>query len=735
MWNSRSFAAILRLAVLALFAASTVEAQCFASGAWISHWSWAPVVVLAAATGVLAWRAGNRRYFRWAKDFQAVLTGTRAQLDRERHSEKDRNRILELVLSNEPVGTVLDAILRAVRARCPDVSCAIVGECGEECQVMAALDVPREWLTALRTPHALPLEIWRTPLTDQHPSKDAAWNVFAKESGRLPPATICSRPIRTAEGQPGAVLLFYPERTGAGESDLRAAEMAERLAGQAIAQNRLRENLHFQAQHDSLTGLSSRADFRIRLDRSVREAELFKKSLAVLFIDLDQFRKINETFSHRVGDLLLREMANRIGKSLQPADVVARIGADEFAIVANGAESGEASEIAGHVLDAIQQPLCLEGYEIDVGAHIGIAVFPDDGGDAEKLLRAAEAAMYCAKDLGRSGVEKFSTRNEALDRVRMGEMLRVALREGYFVVHYQPKIGIDGKLAGFEALVRMNHPAHGTIPPLSFISVAESNGLIVPLGAWVLDEACHQIAAWESRGISPVSVAVNVSPVQICRSDFAKSVEDCLARHGVSASSLELELTESILIKATGEAQQQLRALRTLGVKLSIDDFGSGYSSLSYLHRLPVDSIKLDRSFVQSIDTDQLACRLVQAMIGVAQWLGLNVVAEGVETESQRDALAAAGCTLMQGFLFARPLPAAELEEFLRTCEKAGAPETAPRPGPDPGSLVRNLPSRQNAALLQNDLLQLASALHHGTAPKLGSAMDRSVPVPIVLAG
>jgi EAL domain-containing protein (putative c-di-GMP-specific phosphodiesterase class I) len=281
----------------------------------------------------------------------------------------------------------------------------------------------------------------------------------------------------------------------------------------------------------------------------------------------------------------------------------------------------------------------------------------------------------------------------------------------------------------------MNHPAHGTIPPLSFISVAESNGLIVPLGAWVLDEACHQIAVWESRGLNPVSVAVNVSPVQICRSDFARSVEDCLARHGVSASSLELELTESILIKATGEAQQQLRALRALGVKLSIDDFGSGYSSLSYLHRLPVDSIKLDRSFVQSVDTDQLACRLVQAMIGVAQWLGLNVVAEGVETESQRDALAAAGCNLMQGFLFARPRPAAELEEFLRTCEKAGAPETAPCSGPDPGTLLRNLPTLPNVPLLQNDLLQLASTLRHGAAPKLGPAMDRSVPVPVVLAG
>jgi EAL domain-containing protein (putative c-di-GMP-specific phosphodiesterase class I) len=219
--------------------------------------------------------------------------------------------------------------------------------------------------------------------------------------------------------------------------------------------------------------------------------------------------------------------------------------------------------------------------------------------------------------------------------------------------------------------VRMNHPVHGLIPPMSFIPVAESSGLIVPLGAWVLNEACRQMAEWQSRSLTPVSVAVNVSPVQICRPDFARSVMDCLAHHGVAASSLELELTESLLINAAGVAQEQLRALRAFGVRLSIDDFGTGYSSLSYLHRLTVDSIKLDKSFVQSVDTDQIANRLVKAMIGVAHGLGLNVVAEGVETEAQREALLVAGCSLMQGFLFARPRPAGDLEEFLSAGDRA----------------------------------------------------------------
>jgi EAL domain-containing protein (putative c-di-GMP-specific phosphodiesterase class I) len=225
---------------------------------------------------------------------------------------------------------------------------------------------------------------------------------------------------------------------------------------------------------------------------------------------------------------------------------------------------------------------------------------------------------------------------------------------------------VDGTLAGLEALVRMKHSEYGPIPPASFISVAEANGLIVPLGAWVLEEACRQSADWKARGLGRIPIAVNVSPVQISRTGFAAMVEECLARHGVPPASIELELTESLLLGGAHEPKEQMRALRSLGVRFSIDDFGTGYSSLSYLHRLQVDAIKLDKSFVQSIDTDELAYRLVKAMIGVAQGLGLTVVAEGVETQEQRASLIAAGCPYMQGYLFAHPLPADEIETLLR---------------------------------------------------------------------
>ncbi len=288
------------------------------------------------------------------------------------------------------------------------------------------------------------------------------------------------------------------------------------------------------------------------------------------------------------------------------------------------------------------------------------------------------------------------TRNETLDRARMEEELRIGLRLGYFVVYYQAKVAADRRVVGFEALVRMNHPEHGLIPPGSFIPIAEESGLIVPLGAWVLEDVCRQVAEWRSRGLGQVPVAVNVSPIQICHADFAKSVEDCLSRYAIPAANLELELTEGVLIGAAGVAQDQLRRLRELGVQLSIDDFGTGYSSLSYLHRLQIDSIKLDRSFVQSIDSDDLARRLVQAMIAVAHALRLGVVAEGVETEAQRTTLIAAGCPLMQGFLFARPQPPGELEDLLRLNAWDAAPPAA---DPTSGDLLRLTASLQAAEI------------------------------------
>jgi diguanylate cyclase (GGDEF)-like protein len=659
----------------------------------MSHRSWI-VFVAAVATSVAAaaWRIRERTHRRRENTLELAVVERTQALDRERRRERERNQILEMLVSNQPLEAVFDAVARLVRAQCPDCLCAILMRRGDGYRIAAAPELPGEWLAALQVPHAVPFEVWSTRLEAQQPALNPAWKILMsglKERGlkeRIP-VVIHSWPIADDRAPLGALLLFYNEPSGPGELDARVAEEAGRVLRLALEHSRLYDDLNFHAHHDNLTGLPNRMLFEERLDRSLCEADLLAQKLAVLFIDLDCFKQVNDTLSHRVGDLLLCEIASRMKRNLRPGDTAARIGGDEFTIVLNNiANAAEAAEIAARVLESIRQPVIIEGHQIGATASAGIAIFPDDGKDSEQLQRAADAAMYHAKNLGSDRAEAFATRNDTLDRVRLDEELRLALSEGYFVVYYQPKVGTDRRLVGFEALIRMNHPKHGLIPPASFIPVAEASGMIVPIGKWVLEEVCRQVSEWESRGLGQVRVAVNVSPVQICRPDFAASVEDCLTRYGIAAGNLELELTEGLLINAAGVAQEQLRDLRELGVQLSIDDFGTGYSSLSYLHRLQIDSIKLDRSFVQSIDTDKLACRLVQAMIGVAQGLGLTVVAEGVETEGQRDALIAAGCPFMQGFLFARPQPPAELEELLRFSAAEASRRTA---DPDPGDLLR----------------------------------------------
>lgn len=628
------------------------------------------IVLVTAGVGV--WRLREYHYRRRESALETAVAERTQALDCERLREREWNRILQMLVSNQPLRTVLDAVVKLIRSQRPDCLCAIVLGHSDACQIAAAPDLPRDWLLALRSSHTMPSDVWRTRLRTEHPARDPAWKTFVESLTGEEPAAIHSWPIGNPEEVLGALLLFYREPAGAGESDACVGEWGGHLARLALEHNRLYEELHFQAQHDPLTGLANRILYEQRVGQSLREAETSDERLAIMLIDLDRFKEINDACTHRVGDLVLAETARRMKAILRPVDTVARTGGDEFTIVVRDVkDAAEAAEIARRILDGIREPVWIDGREVGVSASAGIAIFPDDGRDAEQLERAADAAMYQAKDLGRNRAQTFATRNETLDRARMEEELRAGLRHGYFVVHYQPKVRADRKVVGFEALVRMNHPVHGLIPPGDFIPVAEANGLIVPLGLWVLEDVCRQVAAWESLGLGQVPVAVNVSPLQICRPDFAKLVGECLERYGIQAANLELELTEGMVISAAGVAQEQLAALRELGVQLSIDDFGTGYASLSYLHRLRFDSIKLDRSFVQSIDTDELARRLVQAMIGVAQGLGLNVVAEGVETEGQRAALIGAGCPLMQGFLFARPKPPAELEELLRWSARA----------------------------------------------------------------
>jgi diguanylate cyclase (GGDEF)-like protein len=624
------------------------------------------LVILAAGllVTILTVIVRDRAHLRRQRDLQFAVRERTEELECRRLREFARNRVLEMIVSNQSLGTVLEGVAELVRAEVPGAHAIILLKRPDTWHVGAAPKFPRAWLDAMAKPHAVPFEVWKSACVFPSPSTHPAWRVFTTALGGRGPVCIRSFPVGGLDIPLGAILVF--EMAGS-ETEAGVLESAARLAQVAVEHRKFYDDLQFQAHHDPLTGLPNRSLFDERLHRALLEARGTDRRMAVLFVDLDRFKQINDTLSHRVGDILRAEIADRMRRVVRPGDTVARIGGDEFNVLVSSVTSDEeAEETAARILSAVREPVVIDGHTLHVSASLGIALFPDDGVEPEELKREADAAMYCAKGMGRNRMQTFSSRNYSLDRARMDQEMRAALREDRFKVHYQPKVGSDGMFGGFEALLRFDHPIEGPISPAVFIPIAEESGLIIALGEWVQNAVCGQIAEWHRQGFGYVSVAVNVSPVQICRPDFAKSVQECLGRHGVPPWRLEFELTESLLIEGGDESPKQIQQLRSLGIRFSIDDFGTGYSSLSYLHRLPVDAIKLDRSFVQSVDTDEAARRLVQAMIGVAQGLGLDVVAEGVETEAQRIALVAAGCPIMQGFLFAHPRPAPDLSDFLR---------------------------------------------------------------------
>jgi diguanylate cyclase len=434
--------------------------------------------------------------------------------------------------------------------------------------------------------------------------------------------------------------------------------------------------LAHQARYDSLTGLPNRALFQDRLERAVAGATRQNADLAVLFMDLDGFKIINDTLGHHTGDLALIEVARRLEQHLRQSDTVAHMGGDEFAVILSDLSDPEDTmRVARKLLRAFGQPVCVSGHEMTVTASIGVSLFPRDGQNAESLARHAGVALYQAKQDGKNDVRFFSPEMNAaaLDRVLLEAKLHGALERGELSLHYQPQCeAATGRVLSFEALLRWTHPELGSVPPDRFIPVAEDCGLIVPIGAWVLEEAARQVAAWRKDGFDDLRVAVNVSPVQFVRDDFTVHIEEMLERYGLEGRHLEIELTERLIVRDLKRASKRLSALRALGVTVSIDDFGAGYSSLSYLTHLPVDVLKVDRSFINALSTDSDASRIIQAIVSLAHAFGLSVVAEGVETDAQLQVLNALGCERTQGYLLGRPMPALEAARWLEPPELIG---------------------------------------------------------------
>ncbi len=432
-------------------------------------------------------------------------------------------------------------------------------------------------------------------------------------------------------------------------------DISERKAAEA--------RIDYLAHHDALTGLFNRYSLENRLAQSLLAARRENQQLAVIFIDLDRFKVINDTLGHHVGDLLLIEVANRLSACVRESDIVARLGGDEFVVTLTSlANDMDAALVAKKIVAALGDTYEIDGKQLHTTPSVGISLFPANGEDVDTLMKNADTAMYHAKEKGRNNFQFFSPAMTAAatERLELERDLRSALANSEFELHYQPQVCATQNLVrGVEALIRWRHPERGLIPPLKFIPIAEETGVIEAIGTWVLNEACRQMAAWRQAGFDLQHVAVNLSAHQLRSPDLVSQVQAAIAHFGLSPGELELEITESVAMEDPERAIGQLRALRDSGVELAIDDFGTGYSSLAYLKMLPIHTLKLDRAFVRDIETDENDAAISAATLALAHNLGLKVVAEGVETQAQCDFLAEHRCDYLQGFLFGKPEPAA----------------------------------------------------------------------------
>jgi diguanylate cyclase (GGDEF)-like protein len=446
-----------------------------------------------------------------------------------------------------------------------------------------------------------------------------------------------------------------------------------RLAHEARAMTR---QMTHSAEHDALTDLPNRLLLNDRIGQAVALAQRREKQVGVLYLDLDSFKHMNDSLGHPIGDKLLQSLARRLLGCVRTTDTVSRLGGDEFVILLSEIERPEdAAIISRKLLQAVSKAFPIDKHDLHITASIGVSTYPDDGFDAETLIKNADTAMFQAKENGREGYQFFrpAMNVRAVERQLIEEHLRRALERQEFALHYQPKIILKtGAISGVEALLRWTHPTRGYVPPGQFIPVAEDCGLILPIGAWVLKEACAQARAWADAGLPALTMAVNVSPVQFKSNGFLNNLAAILIETGLDPRSLELEVTEGALMKNPELAADTLSTLRGMGVQVAIDDFGTGYSSLSYLRRFPLDALKIDQSFIRQITTIPDETVIVSAIISMGQSLNLRIIAEGVETEDQLDFLKAHKCDEAQGFYFSRPVPPQQIASFLESREPIG---------------------------------------------------------------
>jgi len=522
------------------------------------------------------------------------------------------------------------------------------------------------------------------PGIDEHGEASALWTtvnqrglwhgelLVRRRNGSEYPAWVMVSAVRQS---PSATLRRHGDAGAPGPSALAMGHEISHYIFTSIDisdRKKSEQRIQFLAQHDVLTELPNRSLCIERLRMALQQAQRSGHQVAVLFIDLDRFKDINDTLGHHFGDGLLRSVASRLQEAVRAGDTVSRLGGDEFVVVLGAvANAGEVSHIVNErLIPRIRTPHVVNGAELHVSCSVGIAIHPQDGEDIDTLMRNADTAMYQAKAAGRDSAQFYAAdmTERAQFRHQLDSDLRRALEQAQFCLHWQPRINaINGSIAGAEGLLRWLHPERGMVAPGEFIALAEETGLIVPIGAWVIDEACCQIARWRLEGLHLGNVSINLSARQLRDDNLIDVVRDAMQRHAVPPGMLELELTESMVMEDAEGNLRQMHALRALGVSLSIDDFGTGYSSLAYLNRFPIDKLKIDRSFVHDMLVDRTDRAITMAVIGLGHTLGLKVVAEGVEHAGEAAILRDAGCDELQGYLFGRPMPAQLLFDWAST--------------------------------------------------------------------
>jgi diguanylate cyclase (GGDEF)-like protein/PAS domain S-box-containing protein len=613
-----------------------------------------------------------------ARSIGRVVLEHRIQSERDRLQslEKNRNRVLEMVAENESIATILDEVVRLVEAQCPGALCSLLLLKDEMLTWVAAPGFPAEGLRlfkpyrVLRDTAGLAVaEVARGTVFWDDVRSCPFWADRAHLAGQLGIESCRSTPILSAEGMLlGMLALHYKSGQPRDDSDAELLQAASRLAARALEQRGFTERLEFQARHDSLTGLPNRSYFMELLESALVDACDRSGSLAVLFIDLDRFKQINDILGHAMGDRLLKEVGQRLKRLLTEDDLAGRMGGDEFTIVLTRQPDEQAAVLASReFLNAFRAPHQIEDNELFVTASIGVALFPRHGHTVAELLRNADLAMYHAKNSGKNDVVVFRAKDHtaSLERLRLENALRRALEHQEFELLYQPVVGMSGKVEGLEALLTWRHPIYGSISPKQFIPIAEETGLIIDIGSWVIQRACLEAASWHKAGHGAARISVNVSALQFERRDFLETVAAALALSQLPPDRLELEITESYIMRDLPQAAARLTQIRNLGVSIAIDDFGTGYSSLSYLNKLPVDSLKIDQSFLRSLHEPEGSLAVIQSIVRMAHSMNLSVVAEGVETRAELDLVRVLGVDKVQGHVYGPARRREEMEKLL----------------------------------------------------------------------